>query len=167
MEAGRAVDSRWRCQFEPVTARSIVPRCWTNCPRRSEQIASRLRCIAAGTNFKPTGDVRDDGAALFDSVCKGNCNHQRLEWCRQHGSDDGLANLGEDSFLLATLYYFGLGVQQPTPSWGNALANALSNFTIAWWASIFPAACLFRAALAIEVAGARFLPQLALRARSV
>jgi len=59
--------------------------------------------------------------------------------------------------LIATLDYFGFGIQPPTPSWGNMLANMQSQMTIAWWVAAFPAACLFGAALAIEVTRRRFL----------
>ena len=36
------------------------------------------------------------------------------------------------------LSYLGLGVQPPTPSWGNILAEGRANMDIAWWLSVFP-----------------------------
>jgi peptide/nickel transport system permease protein len=36
------------------------------------------------------------------------------------------------------LSYLGLGVQPPTPSWGNILADGRANMDIAWWLSVFP-----------------------------
>lgn len=56
--------------------------------------------------------------------------------------------------MLATIDFFGFGVQPPTPSWGNMLVDFQSNFWIAWWAAVFPALCIFIAALLLEI-GAR------------
>lgn len=59
--------------------------------------------------------------------------------------------------MLATIDFFGFGVQPPTPSWGNMLVNFQSNFGIAWWAAVFPALCIFITALLLEI-GARAIP---------
>jgi peptide/nickel transport system permease protein len=45
----------------------------------------------------------------------------------------GGAILGE-----ATLSFLGLGVQPPTPSWGQMIADGQSYLTTAWWMSVFP-----------------------------
>lgn len=44
---------------------------------------------------------------------------------------------------LAGLDYLGFGLEVPTPSWGELLAQAHKNFTIAWWLAFFPSAALF------------------------
>ncbi len=44
---------------------------------------------------------------------------------------------------LAGLDYLGFGLEVPTPSWGELLAQAHKNFTIAWWLAVFPSAALF------------------------
>lgn len=38
----------------------------------------------------------------------------------------------------ATLSFLGLGVQPPTPSWGQMIADGQSYLTSAWWMSVFP-----------------------------
>jgi peptide/nickel transport system permease protein len=38
----------------------------------------------------------------------------------------------------SALSFLGLGVQPPTPSWGNILADGRANIDIAWWLSVFP-----------------------------
>ncbi len=53
--------------------------------------------------------------------------------------------------LLAMLDFLGYGIQAPTPSWGNMLWDAQENMSIAWWAAVFPALCIFGALLAIEI----------------
>jgi peptide/nickel transport system permease protein len=59
--------------------------------------------------------------------------------------------------LLATVDFFGFGVQPPTPTWGNMLAGTPENLQIAWWAAVFPAVCLFLAVLTVEIFRRRFL----------
>lgn len=44
---------------------------------------------------------------------------------------------------LAILDYLGFGLPAPTPSWGELLQQAQSNFTIAWWLAVFPSLALF------------------------
>jgi len=38
----------------------------------------------------------------------------------------------------SSLSFLGLGVQPPTPSWGNILTDGKANIEIAWWLSLFP-----------------------------
>jgi microcin C transport system permease protein len=44
---------------------------------------------------------------------------------------------------LAALDYLGFGLQVPTPSWGELLAQAQKNYTIAWWLAFYPSLALF------------------------
>lgn len=44
---------------------------------------------------------------------------------------------------LAALDYLGFGLQVPTPSWGELLAQAQKNYTIAWWLALYPSLALF------------------------
>ena len=44
--------------------------------------------------------------------------------------------------LESTLSFLGFGIQPPTASWGNMLANAESNLEVAWWAAVFPGLCI-------------------------
>jgi peptide/nickel transport system permease protein len=55
--------------------------------------------------------------------------------------------------LESTLSFLGFGVQAPTASWGNMLANASSNFTIAPWIAIFPGVCILITVLAVNYLG--------------
>lgn len=52
---------------------------------------------------------------------------------------------------LATVDFFGFGIQPPTASLGNMLVNVISNFQIAWWAAVFPAVLIVIIAAAISV----------------
>ena len=55
--------------------------------------------------------------------------------------------------LESVLSFLGFGIQPPTASWGNMLANAESNMAIAWWAAVFPGLCIFVTVLAINYMG--------------
>ena len=55
--------------------------------------------------------------------------------------------------LESTLSFLGLGIQPPTASWGNMLANAQSNLQSAWWAAVFPGLCILIVVLAINYIG--------------
>ncbi len=44
---------------------------------------------------------------------------------------------------LAALDYLGLGLQAPTPSWGELLSQAHKHYSIAWWLAFYPSLALF------------------------
>src|ERR1700722_9583126 len=53
----------------------------------------------------------------------------------------------------ATLSYLGLGVQPPTPSWGNMLSDAQNFYQVAWWYLVIPAVALLITTLAFNLLG--------------
>ena len=53
----------------------------------------------------------------------------------------------------SVLSFLGFGIQPPQASWGNMLANAQSNITIAPWVAIFPGLCILVTVLAINYLG--------------
>jgi ABC-type dipeptide/oligopeptide/nickel transport system permease subunit len=57
--------------------------------------------------------------------------------------------------LEATLSFLGLGIQPPTASWGNMIAEAQVGdlYTIAWWFLVFPCIALFLTTLAFNLLG--------------
>jgi peptide/nickel transport system permease protein len=55
--------------------------------------------------------------------------------------------------LESVLSFLGFGIQPPTASWGNMLANSQENITIAWWAAVYPGLCIFMTVLAINYMG--------------
>jgi peptide/nickel transport system permease protein len=55
--------------------------------------------------------------------------------------------------LESTLSFLGFGIQPPTASWGNMLANAQANMAIAPWAAIFPGLCILITVLSINYLG--------------
>jgi ABC-type dipeptide/oligopeptide/nickel transport system permease subunit len=78
---------------------------------------------------------------------------------------DILPNLLAPVLVLATLYipnavvfeatlsYLGLGIQPPTASWGNILADAQNFYQSSWWYVVFPALALLITTLAFNMLG--------------
>jgi peptide/nickel transport system permease protein len=65
------------------------------------------------------------------------------------------ATLGIATAIIAesTLSFLGLGIQPPTPSWGNMLKDAQSDMTIAPWTAVFPGLAIFMTVVAINFVG--------------
>jgi peptide/nickel transport system permease protein len=65
------------------------------------------------------------------------------------------ASLGVGQIILieAALDFLGLGIQPPTPSWGNMLTNAESYFFHSVWLVYFPGVMIFVTVLASNVFG--------------
>lgn len=56
--------------------------------------------------------------------------------------------------LEASLSFLGLGVQIPTPSWGNMLRDGQSELLYgAWWMTLFPGMAIFITVLAFNLLG--------------
>ena len=65
------------------------------------------------------------------------------------------ATLGVAGAILTEsgLSFLGLGVQPPTPSWGNILIDGKANIEIAWWLSAFPGLAILATVLAYNLLG--------------
>jgi len=65
------------------------------------------------------------------------------------------ASLGVGQIILieAALDFLGLGIQPPTPSWGNMLTNAESYFFHSGWLVVFPGVTIFITVLASNLFG--------------
>jgi peptide/nickel transport system permease protein len=53
----------------------------------------------------------------------------------------------------AGLSFLGLGVQPPTPTWGNILADGKANIEIAWWLSLYPGMAILTTVLSYNLFG--------------
>ena len=49
-----------------------------------------------------------------------------------------ILGIGSAILLESSLSFLGLGVQPPTPSWGNILIESKSTLGVAWWLTLFP-----------------------------
>ncbi len=65
------------------------------------------------------------------------------------------ATLGIGGAILteSALSFLGLGVQPPTPSWGNILTSGKDYINYAWWLSLFPGFAILVTVLAYNLLG--------------
>ena len=64
------------------------------------------------------------------------------------------ASLGGAIFAEAALSFLGLGIPQPTPSWGNMLGGILADqFRPKWWLVLFPGMTISLTVLAFNLIG--------------
>ena len=66
-----------------------------------------------------------------------------------------VATLGVGGAILteSALSFLGIGVQPPTASWGNILAQAKDNIEIAWWLSLWPGLAIFFTVMGYNLLG--------------
>jgi peptide/nickel transport system permease protein len=53
----------------------------------------------------------------------------------------------------ASLSFLGLGVQPPTPSWGNMVLDGVEPIRVAWWVSFFPGLAILLTVMGINLVG--------------
>ncbi len=65
------------------------------------------------------------------------------------------ATLGVAGAILteSALSFLGIGVQPPTPSWGNILTEGKDNITYAWWLSLYPGLAILITVLGYNLLG--------------
>ena len=66
-----------------------------------------------------------------------------------------VATLGIGGAILteSALSFLGIGVQPPTPSWGNILTQAKESIEVAWWLSLYPGAAIFLTVMGYNLLG--------------
>lgn len=61
--------------------------------------------------------------------------------------------IGNVIILEAGLSFLGVGVQQPRASWGNIIADGVSNVAGMWWMSLFPGLAIVLTVMAFNILG--------------
>jgi len=71
------------------------------------------------------------------------------------GSVIVLASLrvGQAVLLESTLSFIGVGIQPPTPTWGNMLAENRDYLDLAWWTAVFPGISITSFVLGVNLLG--------------
>ena len=72
--------------------------------------------------------------------------------------------IGDAIILEATLGFFGLGAQPPTPSWGAMMSSGTALIFIAPWIIIFPGLVVAMTVIAINLFGDALIRALDIRA---
>lgn len=78
------------------------------------------------------------------------------------------ATLGIAGAILteSALSFLGIGVQPPTPSWGNILTAGKDNIDIAWWLSLYPGLAILVTVMGYNMLGEGIRDSLDPRLRS-
>lgn len=61
--------------------------------------------------------------------------------------------IGVAILVESALSFLGLGVQPPTPSWGNMLTSGKDYIHFAWWLSLFPGLAILLTVLSFNLLG--------------
>ncbi len=77
----------------------------------------------------------------------------------------GMLATGNAIILEATLGFFGLGAQPPTPSWGGMMSSGTAQIFIAPWIIIFPGLAIAITVIAINLFGDAIIEALDIRNR--
>ena len=55
--------------------------------------------------------------------------------------------------LESALSYLGVGIQPPTPSWGNMIQEGVPLYNVAWWVTVFPGLAIMLTVLSLNLVG--------------
>lgn len=77
----------------------------------------------------------------------------------------GMLATGDAIILEATLGFFGLGAQPPTPSWGAMMSSGTAQIFIAPWIIIFPGLAIAATVISINLFGDSLIDALDIRQR--
>jgi peptide/nickel transport system permease protein len=61
--------------------------------------------------------------------------------------------IGHTILVEAALSFLGLGVQPPTPSWGNMISDGRDALITAWWIATFPGLAIVATVTAFNLLG--------------
>ncbi len=77
----------------------------------------------------------------------------------------GMLAIGDGIVLEATLGFFGLGAQPPTPSWGAMMSSGTAQLFIAPWVIIYPGVAVAATVIAVNLFGDELVRALDIRDR--
>jgi ABC-type dipeptide/oligopeptide/nickel transport system permease subunit len=107
---------------------------------RSEVLRARRQDFVTAATMLGAGDARVMARHIFPVLVNSVIVLGSLEVARL-------------IILESFLSFLGLGVQPPTPSWGNMLAEARTYILQMWWLVTLPGLALFVTALGINLCG--------------
>ncbi|MBL1419677.1 MAG: ABC transporter permease [Alphaproteobacteria bacterium] len=77
----------------------------------------------------------------------------------------GMLAVGDGIVLEATLGFFGLGAQPPTPSWGAMMSSGTAQLFLSPWVIIFPGMAVAATVIAVNLFGDELIRALDIRDR--
>src|SRR6185503_1155319 len=55
--------------------------------------------------------------------------------------------------LESALSFLGVGIQPPTPSWGNMIQEGMAFYGVAWWIALFPGLAILVTVVSYNLVG--------------
>jgi peptide/nickel transport system permease protein len=55
--------------------------------------------------------------------------------------------------LESALSFLGVGIQPPTPSWGNMIQEGIAFYRVAWWITLFPGLAILITVTSLNLVG--------------
>jgi peptide/nickel transport system permease protein len=55
--------------------------------------------------------------------------------------------------LESALSFLGVGIQPPTPSWGNMIQDGMQFYSVAWWITLFPGLAILLTVVSFNLVG--------------
>ena len=62
-------------------------------------------------------------------------------------------SLAGNILLESALSFLGVGIQPPTPSWGNMIQEGMGVYTVAWWITLFPGLAILLTVVSLNLMG--------------
>jgi peptide/nickel transport system permease protein len=68
----------------------------------------------------------------------------------------GTLSMAGNILLESALSFLGVGIQPPTPSWGNMIQEGMAFYGVAWWMSLFPGVAILLTVVSYNLVGDGF-----------
>jgi peptide/nickel transport system permease protein len=65
----------------------------------------------------------------------------------------GTLSMAGNILLESALSFLGVGIQAPTPSWGNMIQEGMAFSSVAWWVVVFPGIAILLTVVSLNLVG--------------
>jgi ABC-type dipeptide/oligopeptide/nickel transport system permease subunit len=65
----------------------------------------------------------------------------------------GTLSMAGNILLESALSFLGVGIQAPTPSWGNMIQEGMAFYSVAWWVVLFPGVAILLTVVSLNLVG--------------
>ena len=62
-------------------------------------------------------------------------------------------SMASNILLESALSFLGVGIQSPTPSWGNMIQEGMAFYTVAWWITLYPGLAILFTVVSLNLVG--------------
>ena len=111
------------------------------------------RVIRAETHVDPRARVRAGRARARDEPRAASSSARSCPTCVSAIVVIATLQVAQVIILESFLSFLGLGVQPPTPAWGNMLGEGRVYMLNSWWIAAFPGLGIFVTTLVINLMG--------------